>query len=211
MSVKTRTSPKGDARRQAFIRVAADLFLEKGFEATSVNEIVRRAGGSLATLYAHFHTKEELFESIIREVSRHLLAPLDDVALDEKPVRQVLTEIGVRYLRVLSHRKALALYRIMVGEAYRFPELRNAFLDNGMCKQNAMTTYLTAKVQQGHLAIDDVDLAAFQFFGLLRGPWHLQAACGENIYLPRERRLVIVNSSVDIFMTYYGRQTPATT
>ena len=205
MSAKTRTSPKGDARRQAFIRVAAELFLEKGFEATSVNEIVRRAGGSLATLYAHFHTKEELFESIIREVSHHLLAPLDDVAIDEKPVRQVLTEIGIRYVRVLSHRKALALYRIMIAEAHRFSGLRAAFLESGVCKQNAMTTYLTAKVQQGLLAMDDVDLAAFQFFGMLRGPWHLQAAIGDKVYLPPEQRRTIVNSSVDIFLTYYGR------
>jgi TetR/AcrR family transcriptional repressor of cmeABC operon len=201
---KTRSTPKGDARRDAFIRVAADLFLEKGFEKTSVNEIVRRAGGSLSTLYAHFHTKEELFESIIREISQHLLAPLEDLSTDEKPVRDVLRELGLRYVRVLSHRKALALYRIMVSEAHRFPALRQVLLGNGVCKQNALTSYLSKKAGQGLLRIDDIELAAFHYFGLLRGPWHLQAACGERVYLPPKRRAVIVDLAVDIFMAYYG-------
>lgn len=206
MSVKTRNSVRGDARRRAFIKVAAELFLEKGFGATSVNEIVRRAGGSLATLYAYFHTKEELFESIINEISDHMLAPLVDVARDDKPVEEILKEIGIRFVRVLSHRKAVALYRIMVSEAPRFPQLRETFLKNGLgAAQCALSAYLRTKTEQGFLDTPDPDLAASQFFALLKAPWHLQAACGALERLPAKERDRVVASAVDIFMTYYGR------
>ncbi|MGH8186288.1 MAG: TetR/AcrR family transcriptional regulator, partial [Steroidobacteraceae bacterium] len=53
------------ARRAQLIAVAEQLFLQHGFANTSVNAIVREAGGSLATLYAEFGSKEALFESVL--------------------------------------------------------------------------------------------------------------------------------------------------
>ena len=53
------------ARREQLIAVAEQLFLQHGFANTSVNAIVREAGGSLATLYAEFGSKESLFESVL--------------------------------------------------------------------------------------------------------------------------------------------------
>ena len=55
------------ARREQLIAVAEQLFLQHGFANTSVNAIVREAGGSLATLYAEFGSKEALFESVLSE------------------------------------------------------------------------------------------------------------------------------------------------
>src|SRR5258708_1719630 len=100
MSVITRTSNKGEARCQAFLQVAAELFLEKGFEATSVNEVVRRAGGSLATLYAHFPSKESLFEAIISDLLNQLLEPLENLQDAGAPVADVLRTFGNRHIEV---------------------------------------------------------------------------------------------------------------
>src|SRR5262245_3793367 len=54
---------RGEARRQAMLQAAGELFLEHGFEGTSVSDVVKRSGGSLATLYAWFGSKEGLFEA----------------------------------------------------------------------------------------------------------------------------------------------------
>ena len=53
------------ARREQIVAAAERMFLKQGFAKTSVNAIVREAGGSLATLYAEFGTKEALFESVL--------------------------------------------------------------------------------------------------------------------------------------------------
>ncbi|HMN43750.1 MAG TPA: helix-turn-helix domain-containing protein, partial [Povalibacter sp.] len=55
------------ARREQFLAAAERMFLKEGFAKTSVNAIVREAGGSLATLYAEFGTKEALFESVLSQ------------------------------------------------------------------------------------------------------------------------------------------------
>jgi len=198
---------KREARRQAFIRVAADLFLEKGYTATSVNEVVRRAGGSLTTLYDLFPTKEALFQSILAEITVALFAPLDQVKPGES-ADVVLRAVGQRYVKVLSHHKVVALFRVVVSEAHRLPELRSFFLCNGVARgADALRSYLEEQCRLGLLDIDDLDLAVGQFLGLLRGPWHIQAACGEPVRLGTEKRSRIVDSAVRIFLLAYGAAT----
>jgi len=62
-------SGRGAARRQAMLDAACEVFLEHGFEGASVADVVRRSGGSLATLYASFGSKEGLFEAIVAQIS----------------------------------------------------------------------------------------------------------------------------------------------
>jgi TetR/AcrR family transcriptional repressor of cmeABC operon len=200
------SSVKREARRLAFIRVAADLFLEKGFAATSVNEIVRRAGGSLTTLYDLFPTKEALFQSILAEITVALFAPLSHLKPGDS-VDDVLRAVGHRYIKVLSHPKVVALYRVVVAEAHRLPQLRAAFLCNGVAKgAEALRGYLEAQCAAGTLSVDDLDLAVGQFLGLLRGPWHIQAACGEPLKLGIEKRTAMVERAVQMFMGFYGEK-----
>ncbi|KWU17922.1 TetR/AcrR family transcriptional regulator [Burkholderia cenocepacia] len=197
------SSLKREARRLAFIRVAAELFLEKGFAATSVNEVVRRAGGSLSTLYELFPTKEALFQSILSEITVALFSPLGSVKPGDS-VEELLHAVGVRYIKVLSHPKVVSLYRVVVAEAHRLPQLRAAFLCNGVAKgAEALRAYLAAQCEEGTLNIDDLDLAVGQFLGLLRGPWHIQAACGEPMRMLPAKRSEMADKAVAMFLGYY--------
>ncbi|WP_414058446.1 TetR/AcrR family transcriptional regulator [Rouxiella chamberiensis] len=67
-----------EARRQAIIDTATELFQEMGYERTSMNEVARRMGGSKATLYNYFASKEALFEKVVRTYSTHLLTAAAD-------------------------------------------------------------------------------------------------------------------------------------
>ncbi len=62
-----------EERRQAIITAAAAVFQEQGYERTSMSEVARRAGGSKATLYNYFTSKEALFESVVRTYSTQFL------------------------------------------------------------------------------------------------------------------------------------------
>ena len=85
------------ARRRAILGAARELFLERGYAATTCADVVARSGGSLATLYALFGTKRGLFEAILRDYSEAVMRPLcvDGISTDPE---QGLLAIGKRYL-----------------------------------------------------------------------------------------------------------------
>ncbi|MDX2224661.1 MAG: TetR/AcrR family transcriptional regulator, partial [Rhodospirillaceae bacterium] len=74
---------------------AVDLFLTKGFAATSLEEIVARSGGSLATVYQLFGSKQGLWQALVQERTQQLTAPLRDPspAVHDNP-REVLLQMA---------------------------------------------------------------------------------------------------------------------
>lgn len=109
-------------RRQAIIDTAADLFQEMGYERTSMNEVAKRVGGSKATLYNYFASKEALFEIVVRTYSTHFLnaAALELSSYGEglMTFEQKLTRFGERMMEVLlTDNKALRIYRCVLAEA----------------------------------------------------------------------------------------------
>lgn len=167
------------ARREQFIAAAEKLFLEHGFAKTSVNAIVREAGGSLATLYSEFGTKEALFESVLSQrVMRFFVAerarprPCSDA---ESELRLLATHM----LKRMLSEDGLAVYRLVIHEAPRFPGLRKVFLEAGMRGLHEHTATYLAKLAATHeLHIADCALAAGQFISLVQGSLVLTAACG---------------------------------
>jgi AcrR family transcriptional regulator len=205
MTEKKARSLRGESRRQALMAVARELFLEKGFSATSVNEVVRRAGGSLATLYSMFESKEALFEAIILDVNRQVLEPLQAPAALELPVRDVLLSVAEVYVRALSDPTSLALLRLFVAEGPRSPALRematrSAFAQGGVL----LRQYLQHKTKEGVLDVPDVQLAASQFSGLLRGNWHIPAAIG--LEVPPATIEASIDGAVDMFLAVYAKK-----
>ena len=116
MKVRTET------RRNAIVQAAVELFKEKGYERASMNELARRLGGSKATLYGYFPSKEELFVAVVKAVATlHLadaIAALSEDAAEHMSLEQLLTRFGERMMVVLTNdASALAVYRMVVAEA----------------------------------------------------------------------------------------------
>src|SRR6516164_4508595 len=69
-----------EARRTAILQAAAELFQEKGYERASINELVRRCGGSKQTVYGYFPSKEALFMAVVQEVATgHLPEAVEEI------------------------------------------------------------------------------------------------------------------------------------
>lgn len=205
MTTKKVCTHRGDVRREALLAVASKLFLEKGFGGTSVNEIVRRAGGSLATLYAMFPSKEALFKGIVQKYCERIMAPLQVQGSEQANVEDVLTDIGRAYVAVLSDPESLAMHRLLVAEGPRFESLRSTVLTVGIGKGQAeLGAYLEQKSEEGLLLVADSKVAVSQFLSLLRGSWHIRAAIGDDVPTPVQLEEV-VQGAVAMFMAYYGR------
>ena len=112
--------------RERILDATTAVFLEKGFEGASTNEIARRAQTSKQTLYTLFPTKADLFVGVMNAHMEQLFSRHMDYVESGKAPRLVLMEIGYKVLKMLSAPDFRALHRIVVAEVYRFADLARA-------------------------------------------------------------------------------------
>lgn len=174
-----RQPDRGVARRQAFLQAAREVFLEHGYEAASVNDVVRQAGGSLATLYAQFGNKEGLFLAFMQDqhdrFAREMRPP---EGVDGLPLEQALQVVGETFLRRLLQRDSLAFFRVMVSEGRKLPtHMRKYFASGG---SNLIYDELTKLLSQAGLSDAVAKESVDYFIELLRSRHHFQAIADES-------------------------------
>jgi TetR/AcrR family transcriptional repressor of mexJK operon len=183
---------------------ARAVFVQMGYERASVDEIARVAGVSKATLYAYFPEKRLLFT----EVYRTEILRLADSAVElsgANPPEIALREAARRILAYLTSDFALAMYRICVAETPRFPEIGQAFYESGPELGRArLGAYLREAQARGLVQIDDIDLAADQFFQLCQSTICDRILCGVQREFSEGERMRIVTGAVEMFLARYG-------
>ena len=118
-------------RRDAILKVASASFLNNGYAATSMSAIAAELGGSKATLWSYFPSKEELFEAVIdyrvavfREQVKEILVPSDDA-------EATLLCFSKSLIAKVTSPEAIALQRVTIAETNRFPEIGKIYHRNG--------------------------------------------------------------------------------
>jgi AcrR family transcriptional regulator len=172
--VAGREEPVGKA--ETILAAAERAFLAGGFGAVTMDAIAREAGVSKATVYAHFHGKEELFGAVIAHLSERPFGGFPADALDPFDIAASLTTIARRFLDLVLSPEAIALNRIIIGEVIRFPVLGQVFWTAGPERIRAqIEAFLRRAAEAGSLAIPDPRMAAEQFAALARGEIHLRS------------------------------------
>ena len=120
----------GGAKRRQIMDGARTVFLAGGFDGASMNDVARAAGVSKGTLYAYFNSKDELFEAIIRAENAQAAERLCTFKR-EGDVREMLTDFGVRLLGRMTEPTTLALARVVIAAAEKFPNVGRAFYEAG--------------------------------------------------------------------------------
>ena len=160
---------RSDRRRLCIVEVAGQMFLEDGYAATSMSAIAARLGGSKATLYSYFTSKEALFVAYMHHACAGLVADVFGFSYASDDVTDTLTVFAKRYITLILSKPAIAIFRLVVAEAGRFPELGKAFYEagprQGIVKLGAI---LEQHMHAGRLKIMDPTLAAWQFIGLFQ-------------------------------------------
>jgi AcrR family transcriptional regulator len=193
-----------EERRETIMAVAREVFFEHGYGGTSMSAIAARLGGSKGTLYNYFKSKEELFEALVRDrcepAANFILA-----STAEGPPVETLTLLGERYLTHLYSEQTVDLFRILVTESRRSPELGRLFYEVGPARgRKGLEGYLQTAKAQGLIDASDCALAADQFLSLCKGAAHLQFMLNL-IPAPTSREIKLeVERAVHAFMTLYG-------
>ncbi|QGZ94292.1 TetR/AcrR family transcriptional regulator [Terricaulis silvestris] len=197
MASQARAPDRGVARRQAFLQAAREVFLEQGYEAASVNDVVRRAGGSLATLYAQFGNKEGLFLAVTQDQHERFIRDITPDSVDHLQLEAGLQAIGEHYVRALLMPENLAFFRIVVGEGRKFPEHLQRYIYTGAERVRAVIArFLEARGAQ----IDDHEMAASYLLELWRSRHHYRALA-DDAYRVTDRELSEhVGAAVCFFM-----------
>lgn len=164
--------PRGQARCQALIDAASALFMEKGFEQTTLNDIFQRAGGSRTTLYEHFGDKAGLFRVMMEENSERFLDMMAAVAAVERdqPVETALTRFGLHFAQCILDPRTTAVLRILIAEGNRIPDITDSFFRDGPdAAVGRFADYLRGLAESGVLSIEDPEVAAQAFIGMATG------------------------------------------
>jgi len=121
---QTRRSRRKDARPGELLAAALDLFVEKGYAATRVEEVAQRAGVSKGTLFLYFTSKEELFKAVVREnISGRFAEWNDEFDRFDGSTRDMLRYCLFSWWERIGSTKASGIPKLMMSEAQNFPEL----------------------------------------------------------------------------------------
>lgn len=171
-STRSPALEKSDARREQIVRATAPLFLKKGYDNVSINEIIDLVGGSKATIYAWFGGKEGLFEAVVtmmcHEVAQHI--DLNRTG----PIEEQATRIGRSFLDLVLSPHILEFHRLMVSMGRTFPDKGRLFFQTGPATAyRAVAEWIAFHQQGGRIMDGDAYQLAVLFLDMLIGEHQL--------------------------------------
>lgn len=196
--------PKDAGKRQDIVAAATRLFLDRGFELTSVDAVARLADVSKLTIYSHFENKADLFQEVIRVRCEEQAAPDHFGDYAQLPVEQSLLALGRSLAALLFDTDALQLLRIIQAESVHHPEIVQIFYREGPQRvKAAFGELLQAWARQGRLELADARLATEQFFSLLKGEAHFKATLHPDLKPDITELDAHVRATVRLFLAGY--------
>jgi AcrR family transcriptional regulator len=196
-----RSHTKAQKKQDEILSAARQLFLERGYDAVSLDDIVERAGGSKTTLYSYYGGKEGLFVAAIGRTCRDRLGPLVALEVEDMDPKAALNEIGRMVLLTISKPEARAVFRTVISESQRFPELAATFFAAG---PEATIQILRKNIERwqrkGLLRSGNSEMLAIQFLGVMMGNFHLKSLIGLLEPLSEKQIKAWVARGVNVFL-----------
>ncbi len=189
---------------------AKSVFLELGYEGTSVEEIARCAKVSKGTLYNYFPDKRALFAAVVEGECQAQSGQISQIEHDGAAIDIVLHRVARNCVEFMVSPSAQSIFRIAVAEAQRFPELGRAFYhaatDLGIQR---LIQILAGAVSQGELnTIDDLELAAHQFVELCRADFFYKRLFCVTSSVTEAEIDRVANAAVATFLQAFERRSP---
>lgn len=125
-----------ESKRERIVRHAAELFLERGYDSVSINDIIEVVGGSKSTLYAYFGNKEKLFEAVVREMCDAVTLNIDTSA--EGTLEEQLSRMAESFVAVVLSPRIVRFHRLMTSIGRTFPEIGRLFYASGPQRAHAI-------------------------------------------------------------------------
>lgn len=200
-------------KRRAIMEAATTLFLRDGYRDTSMDQVAARAAVSKQTVYKQFADKEQLFRAIVLGVTGNSEAIITDMTsvlhgaeiASPAQLRDVLADLARRYIDGVLQPHVLALRRLIIAEAERFPDLARTYFEQAPARAiDVVASALRVYTERGLLAAGDPSRAAAHFAYLV-----LAIPLDRAQFCPGERpsgaeRDELASEAVRIFLAAYA-------
>ena len=206
-SSPARRARRKDARPGELLASALDLFVEKGFAATRVEEIAQHAGVSKGTLFLYFPSKEDLFKAVVRENISVRFAEWDaEINGFTGPTSELLRECLFGWWERIGSTKASGISKLMMSEAKNFPELAEFYRREVIQPGNALIERILRRgITNGEFRQIDVSSGVFLVLApmLFLAMWKhsLGTCCGSPTELDPQKYLT---AQLDMLLRGFG-------
>ncbi len=194
-----------ERRRRAMIDAAKTLFLENGYERTTVGDILAVSGGSRSTLVEIFGGKEGLFTEVLLESTRHVETVFDTLEASGDSPEIALKAMARDFVAAIFETETMAILRVLIAEGPRFPDIVQAFFrlgpDSGHAK---MTAYFRRCIAAGSMRPLDPAAMSYAFRGMILGDAEIRAAVGDALAEQRAQVQAHLDTVVEIFLDGAG-------
>ena len=198
---------KTESKRQAIIKAAAEVFREVGFDRASMSDIRARVGGSKATLYNYFPSKEKLFFEVMHDPKE---LELEDIVRTLNPaatdLRQELVDFGQKFLAVLYSAETIAIRRLTIAESRHSDIGKMSFEHATVPLEKQVAVFLKKVMKRGALRTSDPKPAAMHLLSLLESELLQRVLLGVIDTVKPETLSAVVRRAVDVFLSGYERR-----
>jgi len=158
-------------KRRTILEAATTVFLDKGYDGTSMDDVARLAAVSKPTIYRYFPDKKRLFAAIVITTTDQvngLVRLVVETLPDDGDLERDLAELARRFLAALMKPQVLRLRRLVIANAERFPEVSRSWYEQGFGRVLAtLAACFQRLADRKLLSLDDPMLSASHFVGLL--------------------------------------------
>jgi AcrR family transcriptional regulator len=176
-----------EARPNEIVDAALDVFAERGFAATRLEDVAERAGVSKGTLYLYFRNKEDLFKAVIQQGLVPNIASAEERLADtEGTTRELLQRVVGHFIGTVAGSKIGVIPKLVIAEAHNFPDVTKFYADQVIARGlKIVRTILQRGIERGEIRSIDPDMAAPVLIGPL-----LLLVLWKNVFEPHSSQTI---------------------
>lgn len=183
---------------------ARQVFFKHGFGAATTDMVQQAAGVSKSTVYFYFPSKDALFVAVVRAECDKLIEDVHKERIKAHTTRETLLQMGLRLFQTVLEPSVLALLRIIIAEAPRFPALGRSISEAGVVPmQRELTEYLAEASLRGDIHVEEPDKAARHLIGMAMHDVQMACLLGTRPTPSAEEARENVEAAVDAFLRAY--------
>lgn len=206
MAAEVPGETRSERKRNHILAAARDVFAREGFSHAGMEHVARRATVSTATLYAYFPSKAELFRVVVEDSIADMAERVRSSAQAGGAARERLLTFAVAYAEFYSAPSSRALFRMVVAERRRFPELADHFRERGRRELGGTLLALVEELAAaGEIVVDKPSRAAGQLQGMIEHATLLLGLVSGDEARPLRPIEEIAADAVTTFLARYGK------
>jgi TetR/AcrR family transcriptional repressor of mexJK operon len=192
-------------RRTRIIAGASEIFIAEGYEGASMSQIAASANVSKGTLYNYFPSKQALFAAFVGDRCDQFVHEVLGDLQDDGPVDVELKRIGRIMLKLMIAPTGQAVFRVVVMEAAKFPDLARTFMKAGPeVMVGRLTDWLIRQNHAGRLTTPEPHFAAEQFFALIQTRLVMRCRIDPSYHATEAEIDQVLDGAVRVFLAAYA-------